>query len=231
MDQPLEHPSLEPEEALLADVIRPLFRYYWLVLAFVFAGAFAAFGLSYSEPVTYATDSMMVLDGSYADQKLIVDLVKDQGAGVNMLSGGLIRLTLRTRTPDDAARSLNAIMETTQARLMSLLPDYESQVVLAKEQYLEVVSLANEAKTLEQRVIISNLLVEKLRQINSLVERDRNKENALKVVKEPSIPVVSESPGLVNRVGLGAAFGLMLGALGAYILYNREALVKLKKAV
>lgn len=231
MDQPLERPSLEPEEALLVDVIRPLFRFYWLVLAFAVAGALMAFGLSYSEPVTYATESMMVVDGSYADQKLIGDLVKDQGASVNTLSSGLIRLTLSTASREDATRRLNAIMENTQVRLMGLLPDYESDLVLVKEQYLETVSLANEAKTLEQRVIISNLVVEKLRQMNSLVGRERNKKNALRIVKMATVPVASAPPDYIGRVGLGAAFGLMLGALGAYILYYRKTLVKLRKAI
>ena len=231
MDQPLEGLSLEPEEALVADVIRPLFRFYWLVLAFAVAGGLAAFGMSYSEPLSYATESMMIVDGSYADQKLIGDLVKDQGAGVNTLSSGLIRLTLSTASPEDATRRLNAIMESTQARLMGLLPDYESDLALVKEQYLEAVALANEAITLEQRVIISKRVVEKLRQMNSLVGRERNKENALRIVKMASVPVASAPPDYISRVGLGAAFGLMLGALGAYILYNRKALVKLKKAI
>ena len=116
MDQPLERPSLEPEEALLVDVIRPLFRFYWLVLAFAVAGALMAFGLSYSEPVTYATESMMVVDGSYADQKLIGALVKDQGASVKTLSSGLIRLTLSTDSREDATLRLKAIKENTKVR-------------------------------------------------------------------------------------------------------------------
>jgi len=231
LDQPLERPSVEPEEALFADVVRPLFRFYWLVLAFAFVGAIAAFSLSSYEPVTYSSESMMVVDGSYADQKLITDLVKDQGAGTNVLSGGLIRLTIRASSSEEAIRRLNTIMETTQARLLGLMPDYESQIALAKEQYLGIISVVDGAKTLEERIIMSNLLVESLRQLNSLIKKDRNKNNALRVVKEPSVPTASAPPDYLNRIGLGAAFGLLLGALGAYLLYNKDTLFRFRKAL
>lgn len=212
-------------------MVRPLFRFYWLVLAFAFVGAIAAFGLSSYESVTYSSESMMVVDGSYADQKLITDLVKDQGAGTNVLSGGLIKLTIKASSSEEANLRLNTIMETTQARLLGLLPDYESQIALAKEQYLEIISVVDGAKTLEERIIMSNLLVESLRQLNSLIKKDRNKENALRVVKEPSVPTASAPPDYLNRIGLGAAFGLLLGALGAYILYNKDALFRFRKAL
>ena len=231
MDQPLERPSVEPEEALFADVVRPLFRFYWLVLAFAVVGAIAAYGLSSYEPVTYSSESMMVVDGSYADQKLITDLVKDQGAGTNVLSGGLIRLTIKASSSEEAIRRLNTIMETTQARLLGLLPDYESQIALAKEQYLEIISIVEGAKTLEERIIISDFLVDNLRQMNSLIRKDRNKNNALRFVKEPSVPTASAPLDYLNRIGLGAAFGLLLGALGAYIIYNRETLFRFRKAL
>ena len=231
LDQPLERLSVEPEEALFADVIRPLFRYYWLVLVFAVVGGFAAFGLSSYEPITYATDSMMVVDGSYANQKLITDLIKDQGASVNTLSGGLIRLTFKARSSGEATRRLNIIMETTQARLLGLIPDYEGQITLAKEQYLELIAIVEGAGTMEERIIISNFIVDNLRNLNSLIRKDRNKENALRIVKEPSVPVASAPPDYLNRIGLGAAFGLMLGALGAYILYNKDALFKFRKAL
>jgi len=231
LDQPLERPSVEPEEALFADVVRPLFRFYWLVLAFAFVGAIAAFGLSSYEPVTYSSESMMVVDGSYADQKLITDLVKDQGAGTNVLSGGLIKLTIKASSSEEANLRLNTIMETTQARLLGLLPDYESQIALAKEQYLGIISVVDGAKTLEERIIMSNLLVESLRQLNSLIKKDRNKGNALRIVKQPSVPTASAPPDYLNRIGLGAAFGLLVGALGAYILYNKDALFRFRKAL
>ena len=231
LDQPLERLSVEPEEALFADVIRPLFRYYWLVLVFAVVGGFAAFGLSSYEPITYSTESMMVVDGSYADQKLITDLAKDQGAGTNVLSGGLIRLKFSASSPEEATRRLNTIMETTQARLLGLMPDYEDQITLAKEQYLELIVIVNEAGTMEQRIILSNLLVDNLRKLDSLIRKDRNKNNALRIVKEPSVPVASAPPDYLNRIGLGAAFGLMLGALAAYVLYNKDALFRFKKAL
>ena len=212
-------------------MVRPLFRFYWLVLAFAFVGAIAAFGLSSYEPVTYSSESMMVVDGSYADQKLITDLVKDQGAGTNVLSGGLIKLTIKASSSEEANLRLNTIMETTQARLLGLLPDYESQIALAKEQYLGIISVVDGAKTLEERIIMSNLLVESLRQLNSLIKKDRNKGNALRIVKQPSVPTASAPPDYLNRIGLGAAFGLLVGALGAYILYNKDALFRFRKAL
>ena len=201
------------------------------MLAFAVVGALAAFGLSSYESVTYTTESVIVVDGRYADQKLITDLVKDQGAGTSVLSGGLIRLTLRADTPENATRRLTNRMETTEARLMGLLPDYESQIALAKEQYLEATVLIDRAETLGERIIISNLLVVNLQKMNSLIEKDQNKETALKVVRGPSVPVASQALGIVNRIGLGTAFGLMLGALGAYILYNKDALFRFKKAL
>ncbi len=226
MDQAIGRGYVEQEEPQLIDLIRPFVRYYWLVLgvALLVTALFVAF--NYAKPAIYISESLLMVDSDYASPQMAAELFKTRGGvSTEVLSGGLVKLSAEAESSEAATTRLNSVIEESTEILIRSLPDYQSQISVAQEQYKQLASAMADAETVEGILYLAGPSAEILRKIQNLELKEMNKSSLLSVIAKPTYPVTSEPRILFNHVVMVTMAGLMLGMGMAFLLYNREAIL------
>ena len=226
MDQTIGRVYGEQEEPQLFDVIRPFVRYYWLLLGMALIVTLAFVIFSYATPANYRSESLLMVNSDYSSPQFFVDLIEARGGvTVEPLSGGLVKLSAEAGSPEIATNRLNTAIDDATAILAGSLPDYQSQIAVAQEQYQQLASAMANAETVEGILYLAGPSAEILRKIQSLELKEMNKSSLLSVLERPTTPVTSEPRITANQVLLAAMAGLVLGAVVAYFLFYKEAIL------
>ena len=175
---------------------------------------------SVNRPPTYRSESLIIVNTGRADPALVADLIRQRGLAVSSLSGGLLRLASEASSPESARQKLQTVTQHAQDTLSGILPNSRIQETAAREEYRQLLAIADQATSVEEKI----KLVDSLRALQTL--RVQGPENAeiFRVVAEPNTPLSAKPRYFAQQFAKGAAIGLMLGATAAYVLYNRRAL-------
>ena len=229
MDQTIGRVYGEQEEPQLFDVIRPFVRYYWLLLGMALIAALAFVIFSYATPANYRSESLLMVNSDYSSPQFFVDLIEARGGvAVEPLSGGLVKLSAEAGSPEGAADRLNTTIEDATAILVASLPDYQSQIEVAQEEYNRLVTTMANADSVEGKLYLVGPSADMLRKLQELKLQEANKSSLLAVLERPTTPATSEPRLIAKQVLLAAMAGLTLGAVAAYFLFNREAILRPK---
>ena len=224
MAKVLERAPTAMEDFSAIGMFRPFLHYYWLLLLSVAIGVAGILAFSYARPLSYASESLLVVDASYVSPMLAADLFEERGKGlveVTFKPSGLIRLTSTAKSPQHATSNLSSVIDKATVDLMATLPDYSAQIRVAQERYAQFSPLVYQAGTIEEKLVISSSVAGSLGAIYNLEQRKANTANLVKVVMEPTAPSDPQPRYSLNRLVLGAAAGLVLGVLVAYVLFNK----------
>ena len=222
----------DPGEFSLVDLLRPFGRYYWVVLVTVAACVISTLAFSFSKPVTYVSSSLIIIDR--ADPKLVVDLIEarnGRAVQVEQLTGGLLAISFTAESPDVALSRLGAIIEQSRLDIAGLLPDYETRMAIAREEYDRLVALANTSESPAGSVYLTGPAAELTRIIFDLRAAEPNETSLLKIIEEPTVPVRSEPRLLSVHIVVAVVLGLALGGFGVFVADARDKILQRRQSL
>ncbi len=226
MNSVMDRSLMDPGEFSLPDLVRPLARYYWVVLVTTAVCVISTLLFSYYQPVTYTATNLVFVGG--AEPRLVVDLIKarnGQTVEVEELSGGLLILSFIAESSEEAVSGLGLLVERVRSDMVNLLPDYETGMLVAREEYDRLATRALNSGSTAESTYLTGAAAELTRIMFDLRAGELTEEGLLRVIEEPSVP--SSAPRILPvHIVLAVVMGLVLGGIGVYIANARETIVE-----
>jgi len=210
--------TIEPDELTLADVLRPFFRYWWVVALMVIVSTGAVALWVYTKPQVYRSEALISVNNSLVHPKVVEQLLDLSGLRKEIeatsLASGVIQVKATGRTAQASYQSLTRALEQTSAIVEAMLPDYEAFSKASLGQYRELAAGAEDTTALGALV----------NRASEYQVKDLMRNSAIEVFAQPYKPTIPEPRNAIQLIALTSVLALLLGYTMAWVLDNRRAL-------